>query len=247
MRTITLALTLLALTLAPRVHAAAGAAIPGEVYIAPGTSGTKAVPSSQTTNLTVSVNSTAGDGTNAFRVNAATTHMSGNLVEVRNNGTNINTTVFDGGQYVGPHSFDWWGSDPGIILVGIRDADFGETYAQVVIGTVNGPIGDKYFQLETSTNLIQFLVRAKSGRGVFLRPDEADGGEDSFQFITSASRASGNLFTISNNGTNYVQVPTDKAATNAPLTLNINGTQKRVHVGAIDSGGTGLRALTIEN
>ncbi len=71
----------------PSAHAAASA-LNGEVFVAVGTTGTNALPASRTTNTTVLVQSTAGDGTNAFRVNTTITHTSGNLIEVRNNGTN---------------------------------------------------------------------------------------------------------------------------------------------------------------
>lgn len=313
-------------------------------------------------NGTISASSTAGNGTNAFRVNAATTHTSGNLVEVQNNGTNAvyvtalgevfarpNTGGFaventgggflyaypdtlrvyaDGGAVLNsqavldsftPHTLDTGGithttgnllevknngtnkvqitpygglllangpdngsdtdtlsntydlskGDPDVTSINtyLVDSDGFNYYAQAILnmsitssnaptvslnlGATPGDTGNEsHINIRIApagTTDGSISTRVGSGaENISLYPNVNDGASP-FTLFCEQVHTTGNLFELGNTSTNYIQVPVDQASTNAPLILLINGTQKRVHVGAPDSGGTGLRALTIEN
>lgn len=255
-----------------------GSALAGEVFVGIGTSGTNALTASRTTNTTVLVQSTAGDGTNAFRVNAATTHASGNLVEVQNNSTNVMQvsssagiglgrdlqsfgTLAAGDAYIASYFNNLDGATTFRTHLGADDSDdfnFGSWLRQKIVNTDEDNV---YAQIESSTygggtaaNISIVAGRLNDAKYAFFNLGNLavlyptiDDGSTPYSLNTSITHSSGNLFEAQNNATNYVQIPADQAATNAPLILNINGTQKRVHIGAPDSGGTGLRALTIEN
>lgn len=80
-----------------------------------------------------------------------------------------------------------------------------------------------------------------------LNPTASD-GQTPYIFSTSVAHTSGNIGEVKNDGTNIVQITaTTATSTNTPFILNINGTQKPVWLGPPDSGGTGLRALTVAN
>lgn len=239
-------------------------ALNGEVFVAAGTTGTNALPASRTTNTTVLVQSTAGNGTNAFRVNAAVTHSSGNLMEVQNNGTNLVTVDYTGEIAIGANNThsggsgysiyslrstaaDGWHGN-GIYLEGKDGSDTGSIDMDVRSDRSQINLIDKdgnFIQLKARSG-VEFYVLGVGNKGLEVVPTQVDGSA-AYIFGTTLTHATGNLGEFKNNATNYVQIPADQAATNAPLILNINGVQKRVHVGDADSGGTGLRALTIEN
>ena len=81
-----------------------------------------------------------------------------------------------------------------------------------------------------------------------LLPTISGAGNTPYRFDTSITHTSGNAGEFANNGTNVVQITATTATpTNTPFILNINGTQKPVFLGPADSGGTGLRALTVAN
>lgn len=69
----------------------------------------------------------------------------------------------------------------------------------------------------------------------------------SHQISFNVDAGTGTNYQFQVGATNQVQISVSTTSTNTPFTLNINGTQKPVWLGAPDSGGTGLRALTVAN
>jgi hypothetical protein len=187
--------------------------------------------------------------------------------------TNLLVAPDSGGLITGPNTIPYWGA-PGseIVLLNFHDATAGDADSSTIFQGVGNPSGPQQtFQVnlfDTNRNNVpemslfdgkdglarsqlwfgtRYAIQVTNNLSVVDINPEAIDGSTPFSLSTHTAHSSGKLFTVSNVGTNFVGIPVDQAATNAPLILNINGTQKRVHVGAIDSGGTGLRALTIEN
>lgn len=103
MRTLTL---ILLTTLLPLATHAASSSIDGEIFVAAGTTGTNALPSSRTTNITISATSKVADGTTGFNFNASTTHTTGYLLTLQNNTTNIAVIDYNGGLTLGRDGFE---------------------------------------------------------------------------------------------------------------------------------------------
>lgn len=158
------------------------------------------------------------DGIAAFNIASGITHTSGPLFEWSNNGSEMAELSASGN----------------LVLDGVSLGNIPKFQAISSIGNV---------QLSSSGYLVLTLSSVDL---TILRPSIIDGSTP-YVMDTTLTHTSNNVVEFRNNTTNLVQIPVDQDTTNAPLILNINGTQKRVHVGAADSGGTGLRALTIEN
>jgi hypothetical protein len=101
------------------------AALDGEVFVAAGTSGTNALPSSRTTNTTVLLNSTANATTEAFVFDTSVYHTSGTLVEFYNLGTNAVSIGPQGGVYIAS-GLDYSGITPTDLIVGLHSVDRGD-------------------------------------------------------------------------------------------------------------------------
>jgi hypothetical protein len=221
-----------------------GSALAGEVFVGVGTSGTNTLPSSRTTNTTVLVQSTAGDGTNAFRVNAAVTHTTGNLMEVQNNSTNVTTINPNGGLTIGRNSESEWAGNQ--VLTAFYRSDLGEPdHAIVTLGVSDNASVYNYSELKANNTEAKLELAIGSVKTHLSPADQT--GTTPYMLNTVSTHTFGTILEVQNNSTNYVQIAADQVSTNTPLILNVNGTQKRVHIGAPDSGGTGLRALTIVN
>lgn len=173
-------------------------AINGEVFVAAGTSGTNALPSSRTTNTTVLVQSNVGDGTNVFRVNAATTHTSGNLLEVQNNGTNIVTTDYLGGSFNGRFAESYWGgpADGAFVIVRNENEGFGGTSFEVTtVDDLLAPLN--YVSISTSGSSVRLQLS-----GYVLMWPTVGASTTPYKLDTSVAHTSGNLVEVKNNTTN---------------------------------------------
>lgn len=106
-------------------------AINGEVFVAAGTSGTNALPSSRTTNVTISVISKVTDGASAVAVrldstNALSTSGAQQLA-VSNRGTNVATVFPEGTIFTGRNTLDFWGPPAGYEnFISYRDSRAGD-------------------------------------------------------------------------------------------------------------------------
>lgn len=93
----------------------------------------------------------------------------------------------------------------------------------------------------------QIYILGTPGVLVNLFPDNG-ASATSFHFQTAEPHTSGTIFNIDNDVNEFFSIEAaDLASTNTQINVNINGTVKRIHVGAADSGGTGLRALSVVN
>lgn len=169
-------LPLLTLLLTLVATQGAASALNGEVFVAAGTTGTNALPSSRTTNTTVLVHSTAPATTTALIVNTAITHTSGNLVEVQNNSTNI-LTIGDGYLQYGGHSL-----------------------SEIFLAPIDS---NSYFDITVTDDDVNLSLGIGATVLTELKPTYADGGTP-YLFDTSSPHTTGNLVEVKNNGTNLL-------------------------------------------
>jgi hypothetical protein len=86
-----------------------------------------------------------------------------------------------------------------------------------------------------------------TGNGFNMQPTVTDGAVI-YNYSSLHDLSTTNMVQWQNHGTNFVAFhPGNIASTNTPIFISIDGTFLQVHVGAPDSGGTGLRALTVVN
>lgn len=170
MRIATILVTLALLVL--RVQGAASA-INGELFVAAGTSGTNALPTSRTTNVTINATSKAADGTAAYAFDTSLAHTFGDLLEFKNNGSLTFNFKAEGGFEV----LDPAGNEQGITVFSGFQPNTYQTLAP--------------FYFITTISNVDVLK---------LEPGKADGSTP-YKFDTSVAHTSGNLFELDNNGT----------------------------------------------
>lgn len=190
----------------------------------------------------------SADGTTPYTFDTSLAHTSGNLMEVKNNGTNTFGLAASGGLIIG-HDFNTWISDSSgeivNLTIGDKSANSSSSIFAEYIDSVTGTTIDNQVTLYTDSSTADFTIYS-NGVKTKLQPTASDGTAVLIS-DTVITHTTGDLAQFKNSTTNYVTFQPDQAATNTPITININGTLKRVHVGAPDSGGTGLRALVVEN
>lgn len=195
------------------------------------------------TNGTIRVTSAASDGNSALTLDTSSAHTSGNLVEVKNNGTNVITVE------LGIQNSD-------IRLVSPVISSAGATASLHTYGDPS--LGEVSLDLDSGNNSSAHLIGSTGSEELWIANvngvtldfwPSAGSSSTAYLFDTlGVSHISGNVSEFNNNGTNVVQITaTTATSTNTPFILNINGTQKPVWLGPPDSGGTGLRALTVAN
>lgn len=211
--------------------------------------------------------------TTPYTFDTSLAHTSGNLMAVKNNGTNgISLTSEFGfetgrgnpGGYasgfnytadvdvggsplweISAHSYTNISNQEGA-WVDITGDGSGRTVDFVVIS--GGPAANNIIELNVGPGSGFFKIAELGGVGDLVTLDPYASASTPVVVINSSlTHTSGDFVQFNNNNTNYVTFQPDQASTNTPITININGTLKRVHVGGPDSGGTGLRALAVEN
>jgi hypothetical protein len=179
-------------------------------------------------NGTISANSTVADGGTAFSLNSSNTLTSGNLVEVKNNGTNTFTLGRTGDQTEmtvssasGPFLYGWHDDSDDLqrfdLMAKASNTNFPwlqlymfPSNPGVSIGADNGVNAG---EIEIGVNLSQgpffYMYGTTSYREVFSAQPSLGPGQTSYKFDTTLSHTSGNLAYFANNATNKVWITFD--------------------------------------